>query len=1508
MKKISIFAAVLALLTLSLNAQLNTAKKAVVKPKTTTEKKVDMPQDGFKMYLQPEGFRAPKRATVEHTSTLTFTAKCNGAGTADDGVAWTVTSDATESNFDNTRGIHYGTNSARVTYIELSTSGIPTNATITNIAVNASRGGSTAAYLNATVNGNQFGSQQTLTTSAATYNLSGQAASGNIVVRISKTRSTGALYCKSIAVTYETEEGGGAETTDLTVCDGQYNAQVLPVLGYFHDVSQHNQMIYPASMLSAMAGKTIKSMTFYPTTGSFDSNNDGTNETYTGINFYGGSVTFKLMNMSSGNTGFTQSNPTLITGTMTAVKTIVPVQNTSATTWVINFDQDFTYTGGDLLIDVTNVADTYGVTFFTVDATSNYAGMYSYVYNGSTSSAGLTYLPKVTFTYEGAPNPVHDLGIALSAQPTAVGVGNAITLTATVTNTGNQTEEGYTVTFTAGGTTIATQTASEPLAAGATATFTTTYTPTEAQAGQTVNFGASVACTDDADATNNDATASAQVITLPPPENVAATGDAGSGTMTWDAPIIPATVIQVTESFENGTNGWSFIDADGDGHNWTWHQNTGTNNLTTQTGDCIVYSESYDNDNQTALEPNNWLISPEAILDGTLSLYASGQDNQGYDKEVFGVYVCVGSYNGISDFQQVENDVTTSYGMAPYTFDLSQYQGQVGHFAIVHHNVSDQFILDIDDITYKASAPGEQPTSYNIYLDGQLVGNVDANTFSYTFDNLSDGTYQCAVSAVYSYGESVAVPATFTIDTSNPTIEITPATQTINDAAPGALTVTGTDITGNINVSAASNDWTVNPSSLGNTGGNVSVTYTGRDLSATTTVTASATGATDATATVDYVADLYIVGDYGSGWNFSDNSNHMTYNNGTYTATITVNANDYILFARLLGNDNPWNTRDVFGPDSNGNWGMQGDSYGGNIDLNDDDPIYFPEGGTYRITIDANNGTFTITKLSGEQTAQPVITYSLSSDGQHVTITATGDGTVTLNVPGHDPVSGEGEVSITVPCGYASNTITVTATAQEVGKDESDPASQQITIPAGSDWVEMTGTYNNPNDLLSFQVKVGNDTIDIMLIDQFAESTLKNDHPDHYTYTLRQTVNGETTTSTPVSIPVYKTNSSMQGLYTLNQVTGDTDMKLKPNVFNTKMNYDVNPDRNVLYYSLYRGDVNDTYPEITAQSRISQLQKFEEMVGEGENAQPQFFLFESHPEGIAPRYDRLGTAIAERLDTNWVEGTLDNMLPYVPVIWTYGLYTARGDGKNNSYGSDIKREYMGKTTAEINGDISQGANGTWKDINGTEYRAFHPTITVTGYLPQSNNNYEVDYNDGDIAHYEPYLCRAWCTNEGIHDYGRDADGHLEDLGELQTPFLVGDATFGDDLTAIIGGEWTHGSVRDPWSFGLPTSVAQDEVNFVIRFYYKKVVTEAQPQQNGSKIRLGNEPEGFFMAQFEGNADDMVVALNEFMNGIVPVDVTYVNPQGMQSSRPFDGVNIVVTRYSDGSTRTSKIIR
>ena len=58
---------------------------------------------------------------------------------------------------------------------------------------------------------------------------------------------------------------------------------------------------------------------------------------------------------------------------------------------------------------------------------------------------------------------------------------------------------------------------------------------------------------------------------------------------------------------------WTMIDADGDGHCWEY---ANTEGQTTHSGTGVVSSASYDNETESALTPDNWLISPMVILQG----------------------------------------------------------------------------------------------------------------------------------------------------------------------------------------------------------------------------------------------------------------------------------------------------------------------------------------------------------------------------------------------------------------------------------------------------------------------------------------------------------------------------------------------------------------------------------------------------------------------------------------------------------------------------------------------------------------------------------------------------------------------------------------------------------------------------------------------------------------------------------------------------------------------------
>lgn len=234
------------------------------------------------------------------------------------------------------------------------------------------------------------------------------------------------------------------------------------------------------------------------------------------------------------------------------------------------------------------------------------------------------------------------------------------------------------------------------------------------------------------------------------------------------------------------------------------------------------------------------------------------------------------------------------------------------------------------------------------------------------------------------YNDSGTVSATYVVEIANPVLSMTPESMTISDAAAGVFTITGTDIQGSINVGLASNsDWYLNPETLSNTGGEVNVTYTGRALTAQNTVNAYAANNAEVTAsaTVNYKADIYVVTDNGvvGNWNFN-NGSMMTEEDGIYTATFTATVpNTFILFARKLGDGVDWNTRYVFGPNSDGDWWMPADvaEQGGTIDVEDDDPVKLPYAGEYTITINANDYTFKIERL-----ADPVLRGDVNSDGE----------------------------------------------------------------------------------------------------------------------------------------------------------------------------------------------------------------------------------------------------------------------------------------------------------------------------------------------------------------------------------------------------------------------------------------------------------------------------------------------------------------------------------------------
>ena len=177
---------------------------------------------------------------------------------------------------------------------------------------------------------------------------------------------------------------------------------------------------------------------------------------------------------------------------------------------------------------------------------------------------------------------------------------------------------------------------------------------------------------------------------------------------------------------------WYTVNNDTDTLNWepTYLDSEHTN--------IVWYSESWSSANG-ASDPDNWLISPETALQGTLSFLLGGVTSWpdhigvyaviGWDPETGYApaeedLILIGEFDGSSD----ESEVT-------YTADLSQFNGQVGRLVFRHFNSYNNYYVYLDDI--KITGPAAPWNYVN-----------DLNATNYTIEGLTPNTkYEVQVQA-----------------------------------------------------------------------------------------------------------------------------------------------------------------------------------------------------------------------------------------------------------------------------------------------------------------------------------------------------------------------------------------------------------------------------------------------------------------------------------------------------------------------------------------------------------------------------------------------------------------------------------------------------------------------------------------------------------------------------------------------------------------------------------------
>lgn len=231
------------------------------------------------------------------------------------------------------------------------------------------------------------------------------------------------------------------------------------------------------------------------------------------------------------------------------------------------------------------------------------------------------------------------------------------------------------------------------------------------------------------------------------PKNLAAEWDGQKVTLSWERDIYTG--------FEEDPDGWTFLDADGDGFVFGIYSAGGMepNGSVNTTGtNPSLTSFSYIN-GYGDLTPDNYAFMPrvKVLPNASMRFYAAGYDPN-YPNERFGVAVASEDGMNITTL----TTWTTNYPYAEYSVDLSAFEGQEVYLGFRHCSTTAAYALCIDNITVTNvvwSGTASETDHYNVYRssDGseyELIGWADGDEVSYV-DN--------AVNTVNCYYQVTAV-------------------------------------------------------------------------------------------------------------------------------------------------------------------------------------------------------------------------------------------------------------------------------------------------------------------------------------------------------------------------------------------------------------------------------------------------------------------------------------------------------------------------------------------------------------------------------------------------------------------------------------------------------------------------------------------------------------------------------------------------------------------------------
>jgi len=472
-------------------------------------------------------------------------------------------------------------------------------------------------------------------------------------------------------------------------------------------------------------------------------------------------------------------------------------------------------------------------------------------------------------------------------------------------------------------------------------------------------------------------------------------------------------------------------------------------------------------------------------------------------------------------------------------------------------------------------------------------------------------------------------------------------------------------------------------------------------------------------------------------------------------------------------------------------------------------------------------------------------------------------------------------------------------------------------------------TYTTINDVQ--YVNFGDNFI---LCDNFTVDVSSNEHPNLYIYEVKFNVPQGQYDFTEAHgnafrVPIYKTDSRINGVFTKEEVDNDINGQVGTieNVeFEEQVQYSSRTE--ILRYDAFRYNEQDEERYIF--NKVFNLGEDESIVTPngiasnqggsytptmGETTSPDYYAGDAVSVNVGQ------TAWAKFVDKYPTNTTDAGAYLYAPVVEVFSVgKNSEGNVRTdyNYYGGPMQSTAVGKLAVARDNTPELMSTYNWT-AGGKKYAYYNIILNVS----------TKDVPTG----YQIYKIRAWRTvdpsilgEEIITERLGDENGKymFEEINfgtEAMDNFInngyepgAGDASVtvnGDNISYTLG---TFGAQKLRTDEEVGDNSVIDELNatFVVRMYFTRAANLSTTSGAPMLKDVATDADGKYyiveqVIPFTQKGGNVPTGL-ESLNARQVVGVKYYNVAGIESDAPFHGVNIMVTRYSDGSSTTTKILK